>query len=212
MEFSDAMKACPLVAILRGITPAEINEVSDALIDTGFTMIEVPLNSPEPLKSIERLAERHGEVAIVGAGTVMTPEDVIDVRDAGGELIVMPHLDIDVVEEAKAEHLICVPGVATPTEAFSALTAGADALKLFPAEAIPPKIVKAWRAVFPAGTHLLAVGGISTSNMADYLAAGAAGFGIGSTLYAPGRSAGDVAASARELIEAYARAVAEQAA
>jgi len=203
VDFAKAMDACPLIAILRGITLNEVDSVSDALVEAGYRIIEIPLNSPEPLRSIERLAQRHGEQAIVGAGTVMTPEDVIDVRDAGGELIVMPHLDIDVVEEAKAENLICAPGVATPTEGFNALTAGADALKLFPAEAMPPKIVKAWRAVFPLETKLIAVGGISATNIGDYLAAGTAGFGIGLTLYAPGRPAQDVALAAKDLFKAF---------
>lgn len=203
MNFLDALDACPLVAILRGITLDEVDAVSDALVEAGYRIIEIPLNSPEPLRSIERLARRHGETTVVGAGTVMTPEDVIDVRDAGGELIVMPHMDPEIIDEAKAEGLTCVPGVATPTEGFGALTAGADALKLFPAEAMPPKIVKAWRAVFPAETRLLAVGGIAADNIAAYVAAGTAGFGIGSTLYAPGRAASDVAARARELRQAY---------
>ncbi len=203
VDFAAALDACPLVAILRGITVEDVDAVSDGLVAAGYRIIEIPLNSPDPLRSIERLARRHGEVAMVGAGTVMTPEDVIEVRDAGGELIVMPHLDPDVVEEAKAERLICVPGVATPTEGFSALTIGADALKLFPAEGIPPPIVKAWRAVFPAETKLLAVGGISAGNIGAYIAAGASGFGIGSTLYAPGRSADDVARAAKELFAAY---------
>ena len=199
MDFESAFSACPLVAILRGITIDEIDDVSDALIAAGFRILEVPMNSPKPLGSIERLAQRHGEVALIGAGTVMTPEDVIDVRDAGGELIVMPHLDSDVIEEAKAEKLICVPGVATPSEGFKALGAGADALKLFPAEAIPPNIVKAWRAVFSPDVKMLAVGGISSDNMAAYYAAGTDGFGIGSTLYAPGRATSDIAASASKL-------------
>ena len=202
MDFVQALDACPLVAILRGIKPDEIDAVSDALYEAGIRIIEVPLNSPEPLRSIERLAERHGEHALIGAGTVMTPEDVIDVRDAGGELIVMPHSDAEIIDEAKAEGLICVPGVATPTEGFSALTAGADALKLFPAEAIPPKVVKAWKAVFPPETRLLAVGGISATNIGDYAKAGTAGYGIGSSIYSPGKSAMDVLASANELLKA----------
>ena len=185
MDFLEALDACPLVAILRGITPDEVDAVADVLVGAGYRIIEVPLNSPDPLRSIERLAQRYGETTLIGAGTVMTPEDVIDVRDAGGELIVMPHLDGDVIEEAKAENLTCIPGVATPSEGFAALSAGADALKLFPAEAIPPMIVKAWRAVFPPQAKLLAVGGISLANIADYVAAGTSGFGIGSTLYAP---------------------------
>ena len=203
MDFLEAMDGCPLVAILRGITPDEIDAVADVLVAAGYRIIEVPLNSPDPLRSIERLAQRHGETTLIGAGTVMTPEDVIDVRDAGGELIVMPHIDGDVIEEAKAENLVCIPGAATPSEGFAALSAGADALKLFPAEAIPPKIVKAWRAVFPAQTKLLAVGGISSANIADYVAAGTSGFGIGSTIYAPGRAVADIKAAASELLQAY---------
>lgn len=202
MDFDTALDTCPLIAILRGIRPEEIDAVSDALVETGFRMIEVPLNSPEPLKSIERLAKRHGEVALVGAGTVMTTDDVIDVRDAGGCLIVMPHTDTDVIEEAKAEGLVCIPGSATPTEGFTALTAGADAIKMFPGEALPPKIVKAWRAVFPEAARLLVVGGISDENMREYLAAGAAGFGVGSALYAPGRTVGEVAERGRRMLDA----------
>ncbi|MEM7750777.1 MAG: 2-dehydro-3-deoxy-6-phosphogalactonate aldolase [Pseudomonadota bacterium] len=203
MDFAEALDACPLVAILRGIKPEEIDDISDALFEAGIRIIEVPLNSPEPLRSIERLAERHGDHALIGAGTVMTPEDVIDIRDAGGELIVMPHMDPEIIDEAKAEGLTCVPGVATPTEGFHALTAGADALKLFPAEAIPPKVVKAWKAVFPSETRLLAVGGISAANILDYAAAGTSGYGIGSSLYSPGKSPAEVLANARELLHAY---------
>jgi len=202
MNFEAAMDACPLVAILRGIRPDEVDAVSDALIEAGFRMIEVPLNSPEPLKSIERLANRHGEVALVGAGTVMTPDDVIDVRDAGGQLIITPHTDVEIIDEAKAEGLICIPGSATPTEAFTALSAGADAIKMFPGESLPPPVVKAWRAIFPADTRLLVVGGVNADNMSAYQAAGANGFGIGSSLYAPGRPASEVGEAARALLVA----------
>jgi 2-dehydro-3-deoxyphosphogalactonate aldolase len=202
MNFEAAMDACPLVAILRGIRLNEVDAVSDALIEAGFRMIEVPLNSPEPLKSIERLANRHGEVALVGAGTVMTPDDVIDVRDAGGQLIVTPHTDVEIIDEAKAEGLICIPGSATPTEAFTALSAGADAIKMFPGESLPPPVVKAWRAIFPADTRLLVVGGVNADNMSAYQAAGANGFGIGSSLYAPGRPASEVGEAARALLVA----------
>lgn len=201
-NLDEALAACPLVAILRGITPDEAMDVGRALFDAGLRVIEVPLNSPEPLKSIERLASEFGGNALIGAGTVMTPDDVIEVRDAGGELIVMPHSDAEVIEEAKAEGLFCLPGVATPTEGFAALTNGADGLKMFPGEAMPPKIVKAWRAVFPAATKLMPVGGVSVDNVADYLAAGASGFGIGTSLYAPGRSARDVRTSADALVAA----------
>jgi 2-dehydro-3-deoxyphosphogalactonate aldolase len=206
MDLDDALDACPLIAILRGIGPEEIDSVSDALVEAGFRIIEVPLNSSSPLASIERLAKRHGETALVGAGTVMSTDDVIDVRDAGGQLIVMPHTDTDIIEEAKAEGMTCIPGSATPSEAFSALAAGADAIKMFPGEAMPPSIVKAWRAVFPKATRLLVVGGVSADNIGDYLAAGAAGFGIGSALYKPGATAEDVGTRARDLIDAYTRA------
>ena len=204
MDLLAALDACPLIAILRGITPGEIDTVSDGLVGAGFRIIEVPLNSPEPLKSIERLARRHGETALVGAGTVMTPDDVIDIRDAGGQLIVMPHADTEIIEEAKAENLTCIPGSATPSEAFAALTAGADAIKLFPGEAMPPNVVKAWRAVFPVETRLIVVGGVGTDNMAAYVAAGANGFGIGSALYKPGLSAQEVVERAHALIAAHA--------
>lgn len=204
-KLDDALAACPLIAILRGVQPDEVVDIGEALFEAGLRSIEVPLNSPEPLKSIERLAGRFGETALIGAGTVMTPDDVIEVRDAGGELIVMPHSDPEVIEETKAEGLYCLPGVATPTEGFAALTNGADGLKLFPGEAMPPKIVKAWRAVFPEAIKLLPVGGVSADNMPDYFAAGASGFGIGTSLYSPGRSADDVRQRAEALVGAAAR-------
>lgn len=202
INFHDALDACPLIAILRGITPAEAPEVGDALIDAGFRIIEVPLNSPEPLRSIEMLAERMGDRAIVGAGTVLSPGAVRDVATAGGRLIVMPHSDAAVIRAAKQEDLVCTPGVATPTEAFAALAAGADALKLFPGEMLTPPVVKAIRAVLPKDVKLIPVGGMSAANIPAYRAAGAHGFGIGSTLYAPGRPAADVGRIARELIAA----------
>lgn len=201
-NLDDAIAACPLVAILRGITPDEILDVGQVLFDAGFRVMEVPLNSPDPLKSIEKLASQFGGNALVGAGTVMTPDDVIDVRDAGGELIVMPHSDSEIIEEAKAEGLFCLPGVATPTEGFQALTSGADGLKMFPGEAMPPHIVKAWRAVFPDTIKLMPVGGVSPETISDYFAAGASGFGIGGALYAPGRSIDDIKARAIALVAA----------
>lgn len=190
----------PLIAILRGVEPGEVVAVGTALVEAGLTVIEVPLNSPEPLVSIERLAAAFGEEVLIGAGTVMTPEDVIEVRDAGGRLIVMPHSDRAVIDEAKAEDLVCVPGVATPTEAFRALAAGADGLKMFPGEAMPPAIVKAWRAVMPPEVLLLPVGGVSAANIADYRAAGANGFGIGSALYQPGQPPAEVKARAEAMV------------
>lgn len=199
----DAFDRCPLVAILRGITPDEVVGVGAALVDAGFTIIEVPLNSPRPFDSIRLLSQTFGNRAVVGAGTVMSPADVDGVLDAGGRLIVMPHGDAAVIRAAKAQSLWCVPGVATPTEGFAALAAGADALKLFPAEAIPPAIVKAWRAVFPPSVKLLAVGGVNAQNMAAYVAAGAAGFGLGTSLYAPGKPVRAVAEGARTMIDAW---------
>lgn len=201
LTFTEALAACPLVAILRGLTPAEAPEIGAALVSAGFTLIEVPLNSPEPLASIRLMAEAFGDRALIGAGTVLSPADVDAVAEAGGRIIVMPHADLDVVRAAKARGLICTPGVATPTEAFAARAAGADALKLFPAEGIPPVIVKAWRAVLK-DIPLLPVGGIHAGNMAAYRAAGANGFGIGSALYAPGKSAAAVATDAQTLLTA----------
>ncbi len=201
LTFTEALSACPLVAILRGLTPAEAPEIGAALVSAGFTLIEVPLNSPDPLSSIRRLAQDFGDRALIGAGTVLSPADVDAVADAGGRIIVMPHADLAVVRAAKARGLICTPGVATPTEAFAARAAGADALKLFPAEGIPPAIVKAWRAVL-TDIPLLPVGGIHAGNMAAYRAAGANGFGIGSALYAPGKSAAAVATDAQTLLTA----------
>ena len=202
LKLEDALSHCPLIAILRGVKPDEALDIAQVLFDTGFRVIEVPLNSPEPLLSIEVLASQFGGNALIGAGTVMTPDDVIEVRDAGGELIVMPHSDVEVIEEAKAEGLVCLPGVATPMEGFTALTNGADGLKMFPGEAMPPKVVKAWRAVFPPAIKLMPVGGVSVENIPDYVAAGASGFGIGSSLYAPGRSLSDIRARAEALVAA----------
>ncbi|UJX45255.1 2-dehydro-3-deoxy-6-phosphogalactonate aldolase [Xanthobacter sp. YC-JY1] len=199
--FKDALAACPLVAILRGLKPEEALDIGAALVGAGFTIIEVPLNSPQPLDTIRILADAFGERALIGAGTVLTPEDVAAVKAAGGQLIVMPHADLAVVRAAKAAGLFCTPGVATPTEAFAARAAGADALKLFPAEGIPPHLVKAWRAVL-TDIPLLPVGGIDTTNMAAYRAAGAEGFGIGSALFKPGKAVEAIAADAHALVAA----------
>lgn len=188
LSLEAALVRSPLVAILRGMTPTEAEGVGTVLVDAGFALIEVPLNSPDPLQSIAILAQRFGDRALIGAGTVMTTADVAAVAGAGGRLIVMPHCDFDVIRTAKARGLVCVPGVATPTEAFAALAAGADALKAFPAEMISPAVLKAWMAVLPRGARVLPVGGIGVGNMAAYAAAGASGFGLGSSLYAPGVS------------------------
>jgi 2-dehydro-3-deoxyphosphogalactonate aldolase len=195
-----ALATCPLIAILRGIRREEALPVGTALFEAGFRVIEVPLNSPEPLASIEALARQLGDRALIGAGTVMSVQDVSDVAAAGGRLIVMPHSDPAVIRSAVSAGLACAPGVATPTEAFAALAAGAHALKLFPAEMIGPPVVKALRAVLPKGVRLIPVGGINAGNIPAYRTAGADGFGIGSNLYAPGRSAADVARLAMELV------------
>jgi len=193
----------PLVAILRGLTPGEAVATGRAIVAAGFRMLEVPLNSPQPTDSIALLANALGQDVLVGAGTVMTPADVAAVAAAGGRLIVMPHADTAVIRAAKAAGLLCVPGVATPTEAFAALAAGADALKLFPAEQSAPAVLKAWRAVLPRAVPVLPVGGIAPDNMAPWVAAGAAGFGIGSALYAPGRSVDDTSQRARAFAQAW---------
>jgi len=190
------LKRWPLVAILRGIKPGEALDIGTMLVETGFTIIEVPLNSPEPFASIMRLAKRLGDRALVGAGTVTDWEQVTKVSDAGGRVIVMPHADERVVEAAKRRNLFVVPGFATATEAFRMINAGADAIKLFPAEANPPKVLKSLRAVLPKDVLILPVGGITPHNMNDYWAAGADGFGLGSALYKPGMTTEQVAQSA----------------
>jgi len=193
----------PLIAILRGVEPHEAVAIGRALIDAGFRAIEVPLNSPQPLRSIAALADAFGGRALIGAGTVLDPTDVAAIADAGGRLIVMPHADPAVIDAAKGLDLCCVPGVATPTEAFGALAAGADALKMFPAEALPPAVVKAWRAVLPKDAWLVPVGGITPQAMAPYLAAGANAFGLGSALYRAGQSAREIARCADAFVAAY---------
>jgi len=200
----DRLAPLPLVAIVRGVKPDEAVAIGEALIGAGFVAVEVPLNSPEPLESMRLLAEHLGPRALIGAGTVRDPDDVERIFVAGGRLIVMPHGDRAVIHAAKQRGMFCIPGVATPTEAFAALDAGADALKLFPAEALPPAVVKAWRAVVPAEHWLLPVGGITPETMARYLAAGANGFGLGSALYKPGTTPDQVAMRARRFAEAYA--------
>ena len=204
MTLKDYLQPLPLVAVLRGISPPEVDGVADALTFAGFRILEVTLNSPRPLDSIRMLAKRVGASALVGAGTVIDPADVARVKDAGGKVIVMPHADVAVIREAKRQGLLCIPGVATPTEAFAALTAGADGLKMFPAEALPPAALKAWRAVLPRDTLVFAVGGMKPDNLAPYWEAGADGFGTGSNLYKPGTSVDAV----REAASAYARGIA----
>jgi 2-dehydro-3-deoxyphosphogalactonate aldolase len=201
--FDDAFNALPLVAILRGIRPDEVEAVALALYAEGFRLIEVPLNSPNALDSIARLSNCLPSDALHGAGTVLSIDAMHAVREAGGRLIVMPHADVRVIEAAKQEGLTCIPGAATPTEAFAALHAKADAVKLFPAELITPTVMRAMRAVLPASLKLLPVGGITPAGMADYRRAGAAGFGLGSALYAPGLDAAAVAERARAFTQAW---------
>lgn len=182
----------PLVAILRGIRPDEALDIGHALAEAGFRVIEVPMNSPEPLESIRLLSSALGQQCLIGAGTVLQSEQVPDIAAAGGRLIVMPHADTAVIRTAKAAGMYCVPGVATPTEAFAAIQAGADAIKLFPAEQLAPAVLKAWRAVMPRDLPMLPVGGITPETMGLYVTAGASGFGLGSALYVPGRDKDDV--------------------
>ncbi|MBB2897848.1 2-dehydro-3-deoxy-6-phosphogalactonate aldolase [Pseudomonas sp. AS2.8] len=191
------LKDLPLIAILRGVTPDEIVAVGRALYDAGFRVIEIPLNSPQPFESIRRLTAELGESCLIGAGTVLTEAQVAEVDAAGGRLIVSPNANLAVIRASKAAGLVSAPGVATPSEGFAALDAGADSLKLFPAEQLGPAVVKAWRAVFPKELALLPVGGITPDNMGPYVAAGANGFGLGSALYKPGLSAAQVSANAQ---------------
>jgi len=198
----------PYVAILRGVTPDEIIPVSTALVEAGFRIIEVPLNSPEPLESIQRLSKKFGSTCLIGAGTVTSVEAAHAVHAAGARVVVMPHGDTAVIRAAKALDMVCTPGIITPTEGFAALAAGADALKLFPADLITPDVLRALRSVFPKDTMFLPVGGITPDNVAPYIAAGAVGFGLGSGLYKPGRSAKEVGVLARAYAAAWDSAVA----
>ena len=203
MTFDELLQDLPLVAILRGIEPDEADAVGDALVEAGFRIIEVPLNSPEPLVSIERLRNRFDGRAIVGAGTVLSAEWVDRVADAGGQIVVSPNANVEVIARTKARGLIAFPAFFTPTEAFAAIDAGADALKLFPAEAASPKVLKAVRAVLPKDMPVFPVGGIEPDGMQPWREAGAAGFGIGGALYAPGRSAAEVGERAHRFVQAW---------
>jgi 2-dehydro-3-deoxyphosphogalactonate aldolase len=201
-KFAAAMQHLPLVAILRGLTPAEAPAMGDAIVESGFRMLEVPFNSPQPLESIALLRRRFPD-ALVGAGTVLDPQQVRDVHAAGGELIVAPNFNADVIAEAARLGLVSLPGVMTPTEAFGALAAGATGLKLFPAELASPAVMKALLAVLPPGTPLMPVGGITPDNIGAWRAAGAAGFGIGSALYKPGKGAAAVRDDAQRFVAAF---------
>lgn len=198
--FDAAFARLPLIAILRGVRPDEVVGVGEALVAAGFTIIEVPLNSPEPFDGIARLAEAVAGRAVVGAGTVLRVEDVARVEAAGGTLIISPNANTAVIAEAARRGLVSLPGIATPTEAFAALEAGAAALKLFPAEAASPGVLKAMRAVLPKSARVLPVGGIAPDTMAPWLAAGAAGFGLGGALYAAGMSADEVGKRAADFV------------
>ncbi len=202
-DFATEYSRLPLVAILRGVKPDEAIAIGEALVAEGFGLIEVPLNSPDPYRSIEAMAKAFAGKALIGAGTVLTADQAETVANAGGQIIVAPNFNAEVAAVARGRSLAYLPGIGTVTEAFAALDAGAAALKLFPAEMIPPAAVKAMLAVLPKGTRLLPVGGIDETTMAPYVKAGATGFGLGSAIYKPGMSAGDVGARAKSLKAAF---------
>lgn len=206
MNLEHAIKACGIVAILRGVTPAEVVDVATALHQAGIRIVEVPLNSPDPFISIEKLSNAFRTELVVGAGTVLSTQDVNLLKHHGGQISVSPDCNPEVISLAVKMGMIPLPGVFTPTEAFAAIKAGANHLKLFPAEAASPATIKAWKAVLPKHVQLFAVGGVTPDNMADWLGAGASGFGIGSSLYKPGMKIADVAKSAHNLVEAWNRA------
>lgn len=202
-QWRDALNTLPLVAILRGVKPEEAEAVGDALIEAGFKIVEVPLNSPDPFKSIELIAKRLGERAIVGAGTVLKVGDVETLASVGGQICISPNTNVEVIKKAKELGLISFPAFFTPTEAFAAIDAGADAIKLFPAELAGPKGLKAMNAVIPRTTPVFPVGGIEPTNMGEYLSVGARGFGIGSSVYKPGDTAEIVYEKARAFVTAW---------
>lgn len=196
----DRDTAAPIIAILRGITPSEAIPVSEALVEAGVRTIEVPLNSPQPFDSIQQMATRFGGQCTIGAGTVLTVDDVRRVKDAGGTLVVSPNVNLDVIKETKRLEMLSYPGFLTPSEAFAALEAGADGIKLFPAEIATPAILKAMRAVLPKDAKVVIVGGVGAGNIGAYLEAGASGFGVGGSIYKPGRSADEVKSAAEALV------------
>ncbi|MBT6305523.1 MAG: 2-dehydro-3-deoxy-6-phosphogalactonate aldolase [Rhodospirillaceae bacterium] len=195
-NFLSFLKESPLIAILRGITPAEVIEISETLVEKNFKIIEIPLNSPDPIESIEMLVSHFKDEVIIGAGTVTDLTSIKLIVEAGARLSVMPNGSIRIVKAAKASGLITIPGVFTPTEAFAMIESGADALKLFPAEGAPPMVLKAMKAVLPTAIPILPVGGITPDKMAEYQKAGANGFGLGSALYKPGMTVDEVAQNA----------------
>lgn len=200
--FDAAFATCPLVAILRGVRPDEVLGIGEELVAAGFTLIEVPMNSPDPLDSVTRLANALGHQAMIGAGTVLHVDQVAAMRDAGGRMVISPNANLDVIRASSAAGLASLPGIATPTEALAALDAGATALKLFPAESASPAALKAMRAILPSNVRVLPVGGIVPEGMARWRDAGAAGFGLGSALYKPGMSAAEVGERARGFVAA----------
>jgi 2-dehydro-3-deoxyphosphogalactonate aldolase len=202
--FDVAFAACPLVAILRGVRPDEAVAIGEELIAAGFALIEVPMNSPDPLDSIARLAGMAGDRAVIGAGTVLTVDQVAAVRDADGRMVISPNMNPAVIRATSHGGLVSLPGIATPSEALDALDSGATALKLFPAEGASPAVLKAMRAILPPTARVLPVGGIAPDGMAAWLAAGAAGFGLGSALYKPGMSPAEVGRRARTFVAAIA--------
>ena len=203
MNFEQASAACGIVAILRGVTPDDVIGVGDALFAAGIRIVEVPLNSPEPFRSIAALAKRFEGRMVVGAGTVLDVESVDRLKASGGQISVSPDCNPPVIARAVERGLVPLPGVFTPTEAFAAVRAGARHLKLFPAEAASPKTVKAWKAVLPRHVYVYAVGGVTPANMKDWAEAGCAGFGIGSNIYKPGMNADDVGKAARDFVAAW---------
>ena len=204
--FRQTLSTHGLIAILRGLRPEEARDIGLALHGAGIRLIEVPLNSPEPLQSIRILRDALPDDTLVGAGTVLQPEACAQIAAAGGQLVVMPHSDPAVIRAAKALGLACAPGVATPTEAFAALAAGADVLKMFPAETLGPVGLKAWRAVLTPPVAIVPVGGVTPDSLGAYLAAGASGFGLGSALYRAGDDAGAVAQQATAFVQAWQQA------
>ncbi len=203
MNLNEALNTCGIIAILRGVTPGGVTQVAQALYDAGIRIVEVPLNSPEPFVSIEKLAKAFAGKMVVGAGTVLSAQDVNLLKEHGGQISVSPDCNPDVIQRALALGLDPLPGVFTPTEAFTAIRAGAKHLKLFPAEAASPATIKAWKAVLPKHVQVHAVGGVTPDNMKDWLAAGATGFGIGSALYKPGSSLAKISESAHMLVSAF---------
>jgi len=195
------LKSLPLIAILRGIQPEECIDIGSELFEIGFRIIEIPLNSPDAFKSIEKLVLKLEDKALIGAGTITNIKQLQLLSDAGGKLAVMPHTDLKLIRKAKMLNFICFPGVASPSEAFAALNTGADGLKVFPAEMITPKVLKSWKAILPEKTMLFPVGGIMPESMESYLLAGATGFGLGSALYRPGQSVLDVGLMGKNFIK-----------